>query len=395
MTEQTDLLISGLTVYAQQGVLPRAAVRIQNGLISEIFQDSTLQFSGRRFNFPQTYHLVPGRIDMHIHGAHGADVMDATPAALNTIRQALAADGVTGFLATTVTESIEKIATALENVQHYRRNSVLGAEILGVHLEGPFISPRHIGAHRRELILSPDIALFDRWQSCAGDSIKLVTVAPELSGGIDFIRHLRECNVIASIGHTDADFATTELAISAGARHATHLFNAMRAFHHREPGCIGAILNNPQVMAELIADGHHCHPAALELGLRSKGKEGLILVTDAMRAQCCEAGKYELGGQTVTIHEGVARLENGVLAGSVLTMTHAVKNMLRFTHCTLSDLIYLTSINPAKALGIDSKTGSIIAGKDADLVVLDENLEVALTIGKGHAVYQRENDYVS
>jgi N-acetylglucosamine-6-phosphate deacetylase len=395
MAMQTDLLISGLTVHAAQGAMPTASVSIQNRIIGEIFPDAAPRFSGRRLEFPASYHLVPGRIDMHIHGAHGADVMDATPAALDQIRQSLAAEGVTGFLATTVTESVEKINFALQNIDDYQKNiskAVAGAEILGIHLEGPFISPRHAGAHRVELILAPDPNLFDRWQAYAGGRIKSVTVAPELTGGIEFIQHLHRHGVIAAIGHTDADFDITGQAVIAGARHATHLFNAMRGFHHREPGCVGAILLNPYVLAELIADGHHCHPAALDLAFRLKSRDGLVLVTDAMRAKCCgSTGPFDLGGQSVMVQEGAARLKNGVLAGSVLTMTQAVKNMLRFTAATLDDLIYLTSINPARALGIDEKKGTISPGKDADLAVLDHNLEVVLTVSNGRIIFQREN----
>ncbi len=397
MAIQTDLLISGLTVHSAQGVWPRASVSIQNGVIGEIFRDAAPQSFGEHLKFPASYHLVPGRIDMHIHGAQGVDVMDATPAALDQIRQSLAAEGVTGFLATTVTESVEKINLALQNIDNYQKNiskAVAGAEILGIHLEGPFISPRHAGAHRIELILAPDLNLFDRWQAYAGGRIKLVTVAPELTGGIELIHYLHRHGLIASIGHTDADFKTTGLAVAAGARHATHLFNAMRGFHHREPGCVGAILLNPGVLAELIADGYHCHPAALDLAFRLKGKEGLVLVTDAMRAKCCgSTGPFDLGGQTVMVHEGAARLKNGVLAGSVLTMTQAVKNMLRFTPLTLDDLIYLTSINPAKALRIDEKKGTIFPGKDADLAVLDDHLEVVLTVSNGRIIYQRDSNF--
>lgn len=391
MADKNNLLISGMAVYTEKEVIPAASVYIQGGMISEISRDACTQFSGQRLQFPPDYHLMPGRIDLHIHGAGGADVMDATPLALDQIRVMLAAEGVTGFLATTITESVENMDRALQNIDHYQKNKkCLGAKILGIHLEGPFISSRYRGAHRSEFILPPNIALFDRWQRCAGGRIKSVTLAPELPNGMELIRHLCKKEVIASIGHTDANFEITQSAIAAGARHATHLFNAMRPFHHREPGCVGAILLDSRVLAELIVDGHHCHPAAIELALRTKGVNGLVLVSDAMRAKCCAQGAvFDLGGQSVFIQGGAACLENGTLAGSVLTLTQAVKNMLRFTDCTLTDLVYLTSINPAKALNIFDKKGSLALGKDADLTVLDKNWDVVLTLCEGEIIYRK------
>jgi N-acetylglucosamine-6-phosphate deacetylase len=386
------IVISGLNIYTEHGKFPAGSICVQDQKIIEVSRNAVIETTGQHFKFPANYHLLPGRIDMHIHGANGADVMDATPEALDTIRATLAQEGVTGFLATTVTESVDHIEQALRNIADYQPHQP-GAEILGVHLEGPFISPRCLGAHREELLAPPDFSIFSRWQQCAGGKIKLVTVAPELPGGIEFITSLCEQEVVAAIGHTAADFAVTQAAIDAGARHATHLFNAMRAFHHREPGCIGAILLDDRVTAELIVDGVHLHPATIRLAIRTKGLNRLVLVSDAMRAKCCKSGNtFDLGGQTVTVMDGAARLNNGVLAGSVLTITQAVKNMLDYTNYTLADIVGLTSINPAKALNIFTQTGSISVGKRADLIVLDENLDVILTICAGRIVYQGNNE---
>jgi len=387
-----SLLISGLQVYTDLKILPSAAVLIQDHKIVDILSEAPASFSGRHLKFPSDFHLLPGRIDLHIHGAQGADIMDASPLALEKIRTALAEEGVTGFLATTLTESPEKIEQALQNIKNFQENPYKnsGAEILGIHLEGPFISPKHIGAHRGELILTPDVELLNRWQNYAGGHIKMVTLAPELPGGFEFIRHLIKQNIIPAIGHTDADFAATQLAITAGAHYATHLFNAMRPFHHREPGCIAAILLDDRVMAEIIADGCHCHPAAINLVLKMKGIHGFLLVTDAMRAKCCPTETvYDLGGQEVVVQEGAVRLKNGTLAGSVLTMTQAVKNMLRFTDCTLMDLIQLTSTNPARILQLDHCKGSITRDKDADMIVLDNNLDVMLTVCQGQILFNK------
>ncbi len=392
-TQSAEIFIDGLTVHTDQESLPNSSVWISNHKIKAIsapFSKFTQKQDRQVLHFPSNYHLIPGRIDLHIHGAGGADFMDATPEALNKICTALVSEGTTSFLATTVTESATKIENALKNLYQYQQqeSSKLGVEILGVHLEGPFISPKQIGAHQAKMILLPNLSLFDSWQTCSGNQIRLVTLAPEQPGAISLINHLIQRGVIAAIGHTDADFSTTELAINAGAHHATHLFNAMRGFHHRDPGCLGALLLDSRVTAELIVDGYHLHPAALHLALQTKGLSKIILVTDGMRAKCCaEEGEFELGGQSVIVKNGAARLSNGTLAGSILTMSKAVKNLLQLTQCSLQDSIILTSVNPAKALNIFDHKGSIAVGKDADLVVLNEEHDVVLTICRGNILY--------
>ncbi|MBS0350240.1 MAG: N-acetylglucosamine-6-phosphate deacetylase [Proteobacteria bacterium] len=394
MEHPVNLALSGMGAYTEHGRVPEATVLIRGEIIADISQRKPAQ---KALVFPPEYSLIPGRIDMHIHGASGADVMDGTPEALNQIRKTLAAEGVTGFLATTMTESKTVIENALKNIAAFNHSNpakaqIPGSEILGVHLEGPFISSKFAGAQKTDNILTPDLELFNHWQSLSGGQIRLVTLAPELPNAIEFIKHLRSQGIIASIGHSEADFLTTNAAIAAGANYATHLFNAMRGFHHREPGCAGAILLEPKVMAELIVDGVHCHAGAVQLAYRIKGPEGLVLITDAMRAKCCgNEGEFDLGGQTVVVKQGAARLKNGALAGSVLTISQAFINMQKFTHCSIEDLINLTSKNPAKVLNIYSKTGSITPGKIADLAVLDEKMAVVLTVVKGQVVFSKEN----
>lgn len=394
MFDQSDIIISGLNVYTENDCLPNSSVWISQRKIREISPDLSAiptadlsNVSACRFQFPANYHLIPGRIDMHIHGAGGADFMDASFSAIQQIQTSLAAEGVTAVLATTISETPEKINQALKIIGNYCQTNYSGVEILGVHLEGPFISPKQRGAHGETTLLAPDIALFNEWQNSSSHRIKLVTLAPELPNAIDFIQYLRSQNIIAAIGHTHADFSTTEKAISAGASYATHLFNAMRAFHHRDPGCVGAILLDHRVMAELILDGHHIHPAALNIALQNKGFSNLVLVTDGMRGKCCPEGSFELGGQTVIVEQGAARLKNGVLAGSILTMSQAVKNLLLFTGCRLQDAILMTSVNPARTLNIFDRKGSIACGKDADLVVLNEYYEVVVTIAQGSILF--------
>ncbi len=397
MHARQDILLSGLTIHTEHESLMGAHVYVSQGKISAIYRDEALPaIDVRHLQFPAEYHLIPGMIDMHIHGTKGADVMDATAAALDTIRLTLAQTGVTGFLATTMTAGKSEIETALNNVREYHEqvDQPPGAEILGLHLEGPFVSAEQAGAHRKELFLSPDQALFERWQNCAGGGIKLVTIAPELPQALEFIQYLSQQQVIASIGHSNAQFAVAQAAIMAGATHATHLFNAMSGLHHRHPGCVGAILLDSRVIAEIVVDGVHLDPAVVKLAVQMKGIQGLVLVTDAMRAQCLGEGRFELGAQEVIVKDGQVRLADGTIAGSVLTMNQAVKNMLKFTHCTLAELLHLTCINPAKSLQLFANKGSIAVNKDADLVVLDADLEVVMTFCRGRLCYDRDERLV-
>ncbi len=381
-----NLILKGLQVYTEQGILKQAGVHVQNGLIEKIDQASALDVKADEvLEFPDNYHLVPGFIDCHTHGVKGFDVMDATAEALTTISQALAAEGTTAYLATTMTAEVQQIENALTAVRHHMASpaNTMGAKILGVHLEGPFLAPTKMGAQRGDKIIAPDVSLMQHWQKISGDAIKLVTLAPEQPHSEDLIRYLKQHHIIPSIGHTNATYAEAMTAIEAGCCHATHLFNAMRGMHQREPGAVTAALLSDKVMAELILDGIHLHPAIVQLVLKVKGKDKIVLITDAMRAKCLQDGYYDLGGQSVQVKAGQATLADGTLAGSVLEMPSAIQNMLKFTGCELSDAIKMASENPAKALGIFQRKGSIAVKKDADLVVLDEKLRVVLTICGG------------
>ena len=388
-----SLILTGPQVYAEQGRLPNAAVVISDSSIQTITAATQVKNTAADevHYFPADYHLVPGFIDLHVHGVNGQDVMDATPEALRVISKTLAAEGTTGFLATTMTAKTQEIANALAAARDFMdaKHAVQGASILGVHLEGPFISPKRAGAQSAAQVLVPDIPLFESWQQATAKVIKLVTLAPELSNSVGFIRYLREQGVIAALGHTDATYAETVAAIAEGLSYATHVLNAMRGVHQREPGAALAALLSEQVLTELIVDGVHLHPAMVQFILKLKTKEKIILVTDAMRAKCLGDGIYDLGGQDVVVKEGVATLPDGTLAGSTLKMSVAIQNMLRFTQCSLWDVLQMTSANPAKALGIFHKKGSIAVGKDADLVVLDEKLDVVMTVCGGVVVYHK------
>ncbi len=388
-----NLILKGLQIHAEQGHLLGSAVIVSDELIQSIAPMTEIQITSKDevLTFPENYHLIPGFIDLHVHGVNGCDVMDATSDALLDMSKSLAAEGTTAFLATTMTAKTEQIEKALISVRDFMdaKQEIQGATILGVHLEGPFVSAKKSGAQRADQTILPDIVLVEQWQKKAGDVIKLVTLAPELANSVGFIRYLKEKNIMAACGHTDATYAETVSAIQEGLTYVTHLFNAMRPIHQREPGAVVAALLSDDVMTEIIVDGHHLHPAIVQLILKLKSKDKILLVTDAMRAKCLGDGTYDLGGQNVLVKEGVAMLADGTLAGSTLKMPAAIQNIMRIALCDFADACKMASENPARALGIFDKKGSIAIGKDADLVVLDELLNVVMTICRGKIVYRK------
>lgn len=383
------MLLKGLEIYAGQGKIAKGYLVIENGKILKIGAGESHD-DGEGYDFPSTYKLVPGRIDVHIHGANGSDTMDATYDAIENIARTLPKEGTTAFLATTITQTKDAIEKALENVNAYMMHPVKdAAEVVGIHLEGPFLNREKCGAQPPEQIINGDLALFDRWQTLSGGHIKQVTMAPEIENGLDLVRHLSRQGIVASIGHSNASYKEVHAAVQAGARQVTHLFNGMSGLHHREPGVVGAAFLFNELYAEMIVDGIHICPETVNIAYQQKGSERILLITDAMRAKCMKNGTYDLGGQDVTVKDGKATLANGALAGSVLKMNDACRNMLKYTDANLSDVIRMSAENPAKQLGIFDAKGSIDEGKDADLVVLDENHEIVMTICGGHVVYEK------
>ncbi len=389
--EETDVILKGLKVIGETATIEEGYVWISQGTIKEMgsVADLAAPQDLLTYTFSKTCTLVPGMIDVHIHGASGADTMDATFEALDTIASTLPKEGTTSFLATTITQSTEAIEKALKNVADYIEAGQKSdhAEIVGVHLEGPFISKKKAGAQPLDHIAKPDHAQFDRFQALSGHRIKLITMAPEEEEGLELSRYLSQNGVVVSIGHSNATYQQVDEAIKAGASHVTHLYNGMSGLHHREPGVVGATLLRDELMAELIVDGIHTRPEVIDLTFQQKGKDQLVLITDAMRAKCLKDGTYDLGGQPVFVKDGKAVLENGSLAGSVLRMVDGFKNMLRFTKATIEEVVQMTSTNPAKELGIFDRKGSLAAGKEADLVVLDETQNVVMTFCKGIKAY--------
>ena len=333
--------------------------------------------------------IVPGFIDVHIHGAAGYDVMDSTPEALAAITSNVGARGTTSLVATTVTASADSIVRAAEAVAGWmgraareRRASTASAEILGVHYEGPFISRARRGVHPEEWIAAPSISLFRRLLGAARGAGRIITLAPELPGAAELIGEATRAGVVVSMGHTDAGYAEAMAAISHGARHAAHVFNAMRPFAHRETGVLGAILTSPSVTAELIADGVHVDDAAIRVLLAAKGPQGMILVSDGTAATGMPDGKYRLGTFEVSVAGGVTRNSDGKLAGSTLTLDRALRHMTGLG-VPLAEVLPMLTSNPARLLGLEARKGCLAAGADADLVLLDDQLEVAGVMTRG------------
>ena len=394
ITKVRHILLKGIEVYSEGKIIKNGFIKIKGQKVSEIGSIEMLANEDKFeiIQVPVHFKAIPGFIDVHIHGVNGADTMDATEEALDTIVSALPKEGTTSFLATTITQERKQIEKALINTGKYikQQPSKGKAEILGIHLEGPFVNTKRAGAQPMKHIIDPNLALFKIWQSLSNGNIKLVTLAPERPGGLEMIRYLTENGIIASIGHSDATYNEVTEAINAGANHITHLYNQMRGLHHREPGVVGAAFLRDELKAEIIVDGVHVRPEAAVLAYKQKQSDGIILITDSIRAKCLKDGKYDLGGQEVTVQDGKAVLSDGTLAGSILRFAQAVQNIVHFTGCSLEDAIKMSSINPAKQLNIYDRKGSIAKGKDADIVILDENLEVVMTFCRGELAYRKE-----
>jgi N-acetylglucosamine-6-phosphate deacetylase len=375
-----------------------AAVTVGHAL-PRVHGDATLDATGCT--------VLPGFIDVHVHGALDADTMDAATmdaatmdgdvGALARMARFASHHGVTAFLPTTMTADAAATLAAVQGVAAAgARPHANGAVILGVHLEGPFISPRFPGAQPASAIRPPDLIEFDRL--CAAGPVRTITLAPELPGSLDIIRKAQERGIVAVAGHTAATYAECETAIAAGIRQATHTYNAMTGLHHREPGTLGSVLSNDHVYAQLIADNIHVHPAAMKILARCKGIERTILITDAMRAAGMPPGRYDLGGQAVTVTEGVGgragecRLPDGTLAGSVLTMERALANFNAATGLDVAQTWPTTSRTAAASLGVAHERGELKAGYVADVTLLDDAGDVVATVVQGRIVYLRDRE---
>jgi len=328
--------------------------------------------------------IVPGFVDVHTHGAVGHDVMDCNPEGIVKMAEFLASHGVTSFLPTTTTLDIETTLKAISAVEIAKSLNKNGAKIIGIHLEGPFINPKHKGAQNEKYIIEPTREILEKLTSSS--LIRLVTIAPEVSGAIPAIKFFRDRSIYVSLGHSDATYEDTLKAIMAGANQITHMFNGMRAFHHREPGIIGAGLIEDSLKCQIIADGIHSHFSAIRLVYRTKGYKNIILISDSMSATGLSDGKYELGGLNVTVRSGAPRLPDGRLAGSTLTLDVAIKNVVNKALIPLPFAIEMASRVPAESIG-EATLGSFSYGNKADIVVLDRDFKVVRTYIDGRLVY--------
>ena len=336
--------------------------------------------------------VVPGFIEPHIHGCGGVDVMAGTFDALNTISRVLARHGTTTFLPTTVSSAPEVLGAAVEQlgalINKSSDKSFDGAQPAGIHLEGPFINDLKRGTHRADNILAPDAALLSDWIRRSSNAIRLLTIAPELPGIGDLIQLADRSGIRVAMGHSDASYAEAMAAVERGVCYAVHTFNAMRAFTHRDPGIVGAVLTDDRVFAEIIADGVHVTPEVIRIFARTKPRDRVLLVTDATSATGMPDGQYLLGKQTVDVVDGVCRDAEGRLAGSTLTQDAALRNFVAWTGDGLQNALFGLTLNPAEALKLEGR-GRIEPGARADLVMLDSDFHVMKTFVTGKLVFER------
>ncbi len=385
----TTLLHVGKAI-TSKGEIANAGILIRDGEIEMVGPRSGMELPSGATEVQATDSTaIPGFVDVHIHGAGGHDVMEANETALSTITGRLAAFGTTSLLATTITASADDTCRSVEGIAKYisgqYQTSDTRAEILGIHFEGPFLSKERRGVHPAEWLQLPSAELLQRFLQAAAGNARILTIAPELLGATPCIDAARSLGMVVSIGHTDATYEQARAAVAHGAHHATHVYNAMRPFTHRDPGVIGAVLTTPEVTAELIADGIHVDEIAMKVLLQAKGAQGVVLISDGTSATGMPDGEYMLGGLKVTVNGGVCRNAEGRLAGSTLTLDRALRNIVGLG-IPLADAVRMLTLNPATLLGIEFKKGALRTGADADIVLLNDGLEIERVWARGTVV---------
>lgn len=378
------IIKNGLVFYDNKG-FQRKDLLVDNKTIIKVEENITCE-GVEQIDARDSY-VVPGFIDIHTHGASGYDVMYSTYEDLNSLGIFYASKGVTAYVPTIMTASTDDIINSLENLAGAIRVGTKGSKILGINLEGPFLNPLRRGAQPQDFIIPPSVDLIDKFIRKSGNSIILVTIAPEAENALEVIEYLKDMKVIPSSGHSDMDYSSAMKAFDNGIGHVTHLFNAMSGLNHREPGLPGAALDNDKVTVEIIADCVHISPAVIRLVYKCKKPSNIVLITDSMQGTGLSDGLYTFGSQRVTIRDSIATLADGTLAGSTLTMIDAVRNMVQGIGVPLEDSIRMASANPAKVIKAFDRKGSLSIGKDADIVILDRNLKVLRTIVEGTTIF--------
>lgn len=376
--KSSRLIISGRSLLTQEQQATETSVYIEDGKITRVSsgRDPGADLTTEGF-------IAPGYIDLQLNGAFGYDFTnDGTSVAEVSTR--LPMTGVTAFMPTIITSPRESYQQRLREIAAAAIEAT-GAHVLGVHLEGPFLSPQRKGAHNPDYLRPIDLEEIQGWVDTS--IVRIVTLAPELDGALEAIRLLHKAGIVVSIGHSNATFAQAMNAIEAGAGWGTHLFNAMSPFQHREPGVTGALLVS-SIPFGLIVDGVHSHPAAVKIAYRVKGPNAIALITDAIEAMGMQPGQYMLGDRHIFVSEDRVQLDDGTLAGSILRMDVAVRNMLAFTGCSLAEAVSMASTTPACLLGLNKK-GRLDPGCDADLIILDTDLRVTHTFVSGKLVYEK------
>jgi N-acetylglucosamine-6-phosphate deacetylase len=383
------------SLYTPLEEIQNPLVFVEGGVITDLASRSTREIPANTalIDFADAI-IAPGFVDVHMHGGAGLDVMQASEAEMPHLGRFLAQHGVTGYFPTTVAAPIDVTCAALERIANAiaagesgtngngSNDNTSQARPLGIHLEGPFLSHARRGVHAPENLALPTVALFERlWQAARGH-VRMLTIAPELPGAPEVIAEAARRRVLVSIGHSDADLNAAQAGVRAGARHATHTFNAMRPLDHREPGILAEVLTDPDVTADIIVDGIHVAPSVVRLFLKAKGIEGSVLITDATAAAGMPDGRYQLGTMMVDVKNGMCTID-GKLAGSVLTMDRAVRNVMEFGSWSLRHAVRAATLNPARAAGLADHYGALASGAEASFVVLSLAGDVRKTIVRG------------
>ena len=386
------LIIQGGNVVTESDIIIDALVFVEDGKIESIgSRDSALCYPFEARIIDAAGHWVcPGFVDVHVHGG-GGGAFNGDKEQVRLASRFLASTGTTSFLATIGTLPKEDTFRAIENVVGVMDEGTDGAEIVGLHMEGPFVNPERKGAMNPEFMRRPSIEEADQMMKVSNNKIKLMTIAPEIEGAHELISHLCKIGVVASMGHSNATYQEACGGIAAGIQHITHTYNAMRGLHHREPGGVGAALTQDLVICELIADFVHVAPAAAMVLIRAKGPDRTAIITDSSFAAGLPDGKYSRGdGRYAYVRDGRCTLEDGTLAGSISTMNRSIANLVRGLNISIIDAIKMASLTPARSVGISDAKGSLCPGKDADIVILDENFQVLRTFVRGREVYCKE-----